>query len=76
MTAATLHLTYLSIGLAVFGQQLCLPLPSMLLLMTAGELAARHEGHLTIPLVLITSVVACVAADSVWFALEGAGEAV
>jgi membrane protein DedA with SNARE-associated domain/rhodanese-related sulfurtransferase len=64
-----LHLTYLAIGLAVFGQQLCLPLPSMLLLMTAGALAGRGEGHLTLPLVMITSVVACVAADGIWFAL-------
>ncbi|SFS12168.1 membrane protein DedA, SNARE-associated domain [Granulicella pectinivorans] len=61
------QLTYLALGLAVFGQQLCLPLPSMLLLMTVGALAARGEGHLTIPLVLLTSVFACVAADSVWF---------
>ncbi len=61
------QLTYLAIGLAVFGQQLCLPLPSMLLLMTAGALAGRGGGHLTIPLVLLTSVVACVIADSVWF---------
>ncbi len=41
----------------------------MLLLMTAGALAGRGGGHLTIPLVLLTSVVACVAADSVWFLL-------
>jgi len=66
MNSAT-QLTYLAIALAVFGQQLCLPLPSMLLLMTAGALAGRGGGHLTIPLVLLTSVVACVAADSVWF---------
>jgi membrane protein DedA with SNARE-associated domain/rhodanese-related sulfurtransferase len=39
----------------------------MLLLMTAGALAGRGGGHLTIPLVLLTSVVACVIADSVWF---------
>jgi membrane protein DedA with SNARE-associated domain/rhodanese-related sulfurtransferase len=61
------QLTYLAIGLAVFGQQLCLPLPSMLLLMTARAMAGSGEGHLTISLVLLTSVVACVAADSVWF---------
>jgi len=60
-------LTYLAIGVAVFGQQLCLPLPAMLLLMTAGALAGRGDGQLTIPLVLVTSVVACVAADSIWF---------
>jgi len=69
MNGAVLHLTYLAIGLAVFGQQLCLPLPSMLLLMTAGALTGRGGGHLSIPLVLLTSVVACVAADSAWFAL-------
>jgi membrane protein DedA with SNARE-associated domain/rhodanese-related sulfurtransferase len=46
---------------------MCLPVPSMLVLMTAGALAGRVEGSLTIPLVLVTSVVACVAADSVWF---------
>ena len=39
----------------------------MLVLMTAGALAGRTEGSLTIPLVLVTSVVACVAADGVWF---------
>jgi membrane protein DedA with SNARE-associated domain/rhodanese-related sulfurtransferase len=69
MNGAVLHLTYLAIGLAVFGQQLCLPIPSMLLLMTAGALAGRGEGHLAIPLVLLVSVVGCVAADSVWFGL-------
>ena len=62
-----MKLTYLAIGLAVFGQQLCLPLPSVLLLMTAGALAARGEGHLAIPLVLLSSVLGCIAADSVWF---------
>jgi membrane protein DedA with SNARE-associated domain/rhodanese-related sulfurtransferase len=63
----TAQLTYLAIGLSVFGQQLCLPLPSMLLLMTAGALAGRGGEHLTIALVLLWSVVACLAADSVWF---------
>lgn len=62
-----LHLTYLAIALTVFGQQLCLPLPSMLLLMTAGAFASRGEGHLSIPFVLMWSVIACLAADSGWF---------
>jgi membrane protein DedA with SNARE-associated domain/rhodanese-related sulfurtransferase len=35
--------------------------------MTAGAMAGSGEGHLAISLVLLTSVVACVAADSVWF---------
>jgi membrane protein DedA with SNARE-associated domain/rhodanese-related sulfurtransferase len=54
-------------GLAVFGQQMGLPLPSMLLLMTAGALAGHGQGNLSIPLVLLTSVTACLAADSFWF---------
>ncbi len=62
-----MNLTHFAIGLAVFGQQLCLPLPSILLLMTAGALAGRGEGHLAISLVLLSSVLECVAADSVWF---------
>jgi membrane protein DedA with SNARE-associated domain/rhodanese-related sulfurtransferase len=64
-----LHLSYLAIALAVFGQQLCLPVPSMVLLMTAGAFAARGEGHLVISLVLLSSVIACVAADGIWFCL-------
>jgi len=66
MTGAS-TLTYSGIGLAVFGQQLCLPVPAMLLLMTAGALAADGQGHLQMPLVLLCGVVGCVAADSIWF---------
>jgi len=61
------QLTYSGIGLAVFGQQLCLPVPAMLLLMTAGALAADGQGHLQMPLVLLSGVLGCVAADSIWF---------
>lgn len=32
-----------------------------------GRIASRSEGHLAISLVLLWSVVACLAADSVWF---------
>jgi len=64
MTAAT-QLTYSGIGLAVFGQQFCLPLPGMLFLMTAGVMAAQGDLHLS--LVLLTGVVGCLAADGFWF---------
>jgi membrane protein DedA with SNARE-associated domain/rhodanese-related sulfurtransferase len=64
MNAAT-QLTYSGIGLVVFGQQFCLPLPGMLFLMTAGVLAAQGDLHLS--LVLLTGVVGCLAADGFWF---------
>ena len=66
MTAAS-QLTYSGIGLAVFGQQFCLPVPSMLLLMTAGALAADGQGHLHLSLVVLSGVAGCLAADGFWF---------
>jgi membrane protein DedA with SNARE-associated domain len=51
------QLTYWGIGLTVFAQQVCLPVPSMLLLMTAGALAAQGRGHLHLPLVLAGTAV-------------------
>jgi membrane protein DedA with SNARE-associated domain/rhodanese-related sulfurtransferase len=61
------ELTYMGIGLAVFAQQLCLPVPSMLLLMTAGALASQGHGHLKLSLVLLSAVIACLLADGFWF---------
>jgi membrane protein DedA with SNARE-associated domain/rhodanese-related sulfurtransferase len=66
MTGAT-QLTYSGIGLAVFAQQFCLPVPAMLLLMTAGALAAHEDLHLRIWLVLLSGVIGCLAADGFWF---------
>jgi membrane protein DedA with SNARE-associated domain/rhodanese-related sulfurtransferase len=66
MTGAS-QLTYSGIGLAVFGQQFCLPVPSMLLLMTAGALAADGQGHLRLSLVVLSGVAGCLAADAFWF---------
>ena len=66
MTGAT-QLTYSGIGLAVFAQQFCLPVPAMLLLMTAGALAAQGDLHLRISLVLLSGVIGCLAADGFWF---------
>jgi membrane protein DedA with SNARE-associated domain/rhodanese-related sulfurtransferase len=68
MTGAS-QLTYSGIGLAVFGQQFCLPVPAMLLLMTAGALAADGQGHLHLSLVLLSGVAGCLAADAFWFLL-------
>jgi membrane protein DedA with SNARE-associated domain/rhodanese-related sulfurtransferase len=51
----------------VFGQQFCLPVPSMLLLMTAGALAAEGQGHLHLSLVVLSGVAGCLAADGFWF---------
>ncbi len=64
MSGAT-QLTYTSIGLAVFAQQFCLPVPAMLLLMAAGALAGKGELHLS--LVLLSGVAGCLAADVFWF---------
>jgi membrane protein DedA with SNARE-associated domain/rhodanese-related sulfurtransferase len=64
MTGAT-QLTYSGIGAAVFAQQFCLPVPAMLLLMTAGALAAHGSLHLS--LVLLAGVLGCLAADGFWF---------
>jgi len=61
------QLTYSGIGLAVFGQQFCLPVPAMLLLMTAGALAANGQGDLHLPLVVLSGVAGCLAADGFWF---------
>ncbi len=66
MSGAT-QLTYSGIGLAVFAQQLCLPVPAVLLLVTVGALAAEGRGNLDVSLVLLASVIGCVLADSVWF---------
>jgi len=64
MTATT-QLTYTSIWLAVFARQLCLPVPAVLFLMTAGALVM--EGHLHLPLVLLAGVLGCLCGDGVWF---------
>jgi membrane protein DedA with SNARE-associated domain/rhodanese-related sulfurtransferase len=61
------QLTYPGITLAVFAQQFCLPVPSLLLLMTAGALAAQGEGDLRLWLVLLSGLVGCLAADGFWF---------
>jgi membrane protein DedA with SNARE-associated domain/rhodanese-related sulfurtransferase len=59
------RITYPFLWVAVFARQLCLPVPAIFFLMTAGALAGR--GELRISFVLAVSTLGCVAADVVWF---------
>lgn len=51
--------------LAIFAEQLGVPLPAAPLLLAAGALAA--EGALDLPALIALTVVACVLADLCWF---------
>ena len=62
---ALLHLTYWQVLLAVFAQQLGLPIPSVIFLMAAGALAA--EGKMLPSIIVLLGVVGCLAGDGVWF---------
>ena len=59
------RITYPFLWVAVFARQLCLPVPAIFFLMTAGALAAR--GELRIGIILAVSTLGCLAADLVWF---------
>jgi membrane protein DedA with SNARE-associated domain/rhodanese-related sulfurtransferase len=61
------ELTYSGLVLAVFANQLCLPGPSVLFLMAGGALSAH--GRMRASIVISLGVLACVAADSIWFCL-------
>src|SRR5271166_248106 len=61
----TMTLTYPMIFLAVFANQLCLPIPSVLFLITAGALA--KSGSLNLQGIILVGVAGCVLADSAWF---------
>jgi len=58
-------ISYLILWAAVFGRQLCLPVPAILFLLTAGALA--RGGGLGMSLVLCMGVLGCLAGDFVWF---------
>jgi membrane protein DedA with SNARE-associated domain/rhodanese-related sulfurtransferase len=60
-----LQLTYPGVLVAVFAEQLCLPIPSVVFLMAAGALSARGEMRTSV--VILMGVSACLAADSLWF---------
>jgi membrane protein DedA with SNARE-associated domain/rhodanese-related sulfurtransferase len=64
-TSAIPAITYSTILLAVFANQLCLPVPAVLFLITAGALVGR--GSLNFSIVVLVGVVGSLAADYGWF---------
>ncbi len=60
-------ITYPTILIAVFANQLCLPVPAVLFLMTAGALVA--SGGLNLGGVILAGVVGSLLADYAWFML-------
>jgi membrane protein DedA with SNARE-associated domain/rhodanese-related sulfurtransferase len=58
-------ITYPTIFIAVFANQLCLPVPAVLFLMTAGALVA--SGSLSLGSVILAGVVGSLLADYAWF---------
>lgn len=62
---APLQLTYPGILFAVLAEQLCLPIPSAVILMAAGALSARGEMRTSI--IVLLGVSGCLAADGLWF---------
>jgi membrane protein DedA with SNARE-associated domain/rhodanese-related sulfurtransferase len=64
-TGAIPAITYPTILLAVFANQLCLPVPAVLFLITAGALVGR--GSLNFSIVVLVGVVGSLAADYGWF---------
>ena len=61
------HYAYLILFLWVLVEQIGIPIPSLPVLLTAGTLSATHRIH-HLP-ALIAVLVACMVADSMWFAL-------
>jgi membrane protein DedA with SNARE-associated domain/rhodanese-related sulfurtransferase len=59
------QLTYTAVLLAVLAEQLILPIPSVVFLMAAGALSARGEMRTSI--IVSLGILACLAADSIWF---------
>ena len=58
-------ITYPMILMAVFANQLCLPIPAVLFLITAGALVA--SGSLNLGSVILAGLVGCLLADYAWF---------
>ena len=59
------HITYPILFVAVLARQLCLPVPAILFLLSAGALAG--SGKLSYGGILLAAVAGSVLADSVWF---------
>ena len=58
---ASVHLTYTGVLLAVFAEQLCLPIPSVVFLMAAGALSS--QGQMRTSIIVFLGVSGCLAAD-------------
>ena len=58
-------ITYPVILMAVFANQICLPIPAVLVLIAAGALVA--SGSLNLGSVILAGVVGCLLADYAWF---------
>jgi len=59
------QLTYTGVTLAVFANQICLPVPSVVFLMAAGAISAHGGMHASI--IVILAVFGCLIADWIWF---------
>jgi membrane protein DedA with SNARE-associated domain/rhodanese-related sulfurtransferase len=61
----SLEVSYTGVLIAVFANQLCLPIPSIFFLMAAGALSAH--GAMRAGLIVFLGVSACLLADGLWF---------
>jgi len=61
------HYAYLILFAWVLAEQLGIPIPSIPVLLTAGTLSATHKIHHSYALAVV--LVACILADTLWFAL-------
>jgi len=61
----SLQLTYGGVLLAVFANQICLPIPSIVFLIAAGALSAHGEMRASI--LVLLGVLGCLAADGIGF---------
>src|SRR5580704_13775432 len=59
------QLTYSGVLLAVFANQIGLPVPSVVFLMAAGALSAR--GGMRAGVIVILAICGCLTADWIWF---------
>ena len=60
-----LQLTYSGLFLAVFAQQVGLPIPSVVFLIAAGALSAHSK--MTPAIIIILAILGCLAGDGIWF---------
>jgi len=65
MSYYLLHTTYLVLFLSVCANQLCLPVPSILFLLSAGALAGT--GGLSFTGIVLVAILGCLLGDLVWF---------